>query len=74
MRRAISVGAERVEVCNATYDAKRPRAKVRIPTMDAVVDRGLSMVGQQLDEVADGLVMNVVKRRLASHWTEERRT
>lgn len=48
MRRAISVGAERVEVCNATYEAKMPRAKVRIPTMDAVVDKGLSVVGGQL--------------------------
>jgi len=57
MRRAISVGAERVDVCNAMYEARRPRAKVRIPTMDAVVDRGLSVVGQQLGAEVDGLVI-----------------
>lgn len=46
MRRAISVGAERVEVCNARYEAKMPRAKWGMLTTDAVGDRGLSVPGQ----------------------------
>ncbi len=45
-----------------------PRAKVRIPTMDAVVDRGLSVVGGQLG----GLVIGqkwacIVLDRRAAH-------
>ena len=42
IRREISEGAPRVADCRAMYEAIRPRAKVRMPTTEAVVDRGLS--------------------------------
>lgn len=42
-KRAISVGAPRVADWSAMYDAIRPRAKVRMPTMEAVVERGESL-------------------------------
>ena len=68
IRRAISDGADRVEVCSAIYEAKRPSAKVRMPTMDAVVDKGLSVVGQQLN-ADDGAVMDQVLRSRGS-WLQ----
>ena len=61
IRRAISDGADRVKVCSAIYEAKRPSAEVRVPTMNAFIDKGLSVVGQQLN-ADDGAVMNQVLR------------
>ena len=51
-----------MELCRATYETVRPSAKVRRLTTDAVMERGLSLVGQQkdgvLEEVMDGLLSN----------------